>query len=1011
MSVMAESELLKNLNDAQKSAVTHEAGPLLIVAGAGTGKTTVITSKIAWLVMEKGIRPEEILALTFTEKSAAEMEERVDKLLPLGYTDLWISTFHSFADRILKEHALDIGLPDNYKLLSETDQWLLVRRNLNRFNLDYYRPLGNPTKFIHALLKLFSRAKDEEIFPADYLQYAEDLRLNSDSAEFLRTALSEEEIKKLPKAEAKELLAEEILRQQEIADSYHVYQQLLLENNALDFGDLISYVLKLLKTRKNILTKYRSQFKYILVDEFQDVNYAQYELVKLLAAPQNNLTVVGDDDQSIYRFRGASVSNILQFKDDFPESQEILLTDNYRSSQNILDLAYNFIQLNNPDRLEVRLSTGDKKLSKQLVSHSETPGRIEHLFGQTLSDEVELTVNQIINLYNESSDINWSDFAILVRANHSADEFIKALETAQVPYLFLASKGLYRQPIILDLLSWFRCLDDYHEGAAMYRVLNFDLWKLNHGDIVNLNYWAYRKGYSLFEVCRQNAVYGDISPAGRKKLAEIISLMEKHSALVKAGKKPSLIMWEFLNDSGYLKALTAVDSADVRQQLAALNQFYKKIIEFEKEALAPTLKEFMMLMEMELESGNNGSLKPNLEDSGPDTVKVMTIHASKGLEFKYVFIVNLVDKKFPTIGKSDPIELPVKLTKEILPEGDVHLQEERRLFYVAMTRAKTGLFLTSAADYGGARDKKPSRFLVELAEQGNFNLNPQAVASSSRLAEIDAKQQAVKLLKEQDKQAQLSVPQAFSFTQLSLYEKCPYQYRYANILKIPTAGKPHFSFGKSMHATMQKFFILARQRSASGQQDIFGAKAVTQPITWEEVKKIYDDNFIDDWYETRQIRDEYYSKGLESIRNFFDSWQKNPTLAENLELGFTFRIGKNYALRGSIDRIDQEGDGLRIIDYKTGQAKAKLEAEDKEQLLIYQMAAEEVLKQKVNRLTFYYFSGNSELDFLGKPAEIDKLRDKLVTAIDNIKAGEFPPKPNEQACKWCDFREICDFAA
>src|SRR3989344_5627244 len=351
-----ESKLLNGLNKEQIDAVTHKDGPLLIVAGAGTGKTTVITRRIAWLIEQGLAKPNEILALTFTEKAAGEMEERVDKLLPLGYHDLWVSTFHSFAQRILEAHALDIGLPVNFRLMTTTELWMLVRQNFDRFELDYYRPLGNPSRFIHSFIRHFSRAKDELVSPEEYLKYAKDLELDQDSD----IGLSGEE------------RSAEIKRLSEVASAYATYQKLLAETGALDFGDLITYTYQLFKNRPNILSRYQKQFKYLLVDEFQDTNFAQYELVKLLAAPNNNIAVVGDDDQSIYKFRGASVSNILKFKETFPKADQITLTQNYRSRQNLLDLSYKFIQANNPDRLEVKLG-----ISKKLIAVRKGEGTVK----------------------------------------------------------------------------------------------------------------------------------------------------------------------------------------------------------------------------------------------------------------------------------------------------------------------------------------------------------------------------------------------------------------------------------------------------------------------------------------------------------------------------------------------------------------------------------------------------------------------------------------------------------
>src|ERR687887_451775 len=292
---MAADRILDGLNDAQRQAVTHDAGPLLIVAGAGTGKTTVITRRIAWLIAERKVRPEEILALTFTDKAAAEMEERVDTLVPYGYADVEISTFHAFGDRLLREHALEIGLTPDFRVLSRAEQVIFFRDRLFELPLQHYRPLGDPTRHLQALITLISRCKDEDISPEEYLAHAERLGREAASAPDYE--------------EARERAAQ----QRELAATYAKYQELMAQEGSVDFGDQIVLVLRLLRARPYVLGGYQRRFKYILVDEFQDTNHAQFELVKLLATRHGNVAVVGDEDQAIYRFRGAAISNILGF--------------------------------------------------------------------------------------------------------------------------------------------------------------------------------------------------------------------------------------------------------------------------------------------------------------------------------------------------------------------------------------------------------------------------------------------------------------------------------------------------------------------------------------------------------------------------------------------------------------------------------------------------------------------------------------------------------------------------
>jgi len=332
---------MTKLNKEQKEAIVHGKGPLLIIAGAGTGKTTVITERIKYLLLEKKIDPSEVLALTFTEKASYEMQERLDILLPYGYSDLWINTFHSFCDRILRNEVHNMGLDPNYRLITESESVLLLRQNIFDLSLKIFRPLGNPTKFLEALLIHFSRLKDEDIAPEQYKKWAENQK------------------RKKEKRDEEKIIAEQYL---ELASAYKKFEDLKIKQSFFDFSDLISNTLLLFRKRRDILKNYQKQFKFILVDEFQDTNYAQNELAILLAGDDKNITVVADDDQSIYRFRGAAVSNVLQFKKNFPKAKIITLTENFRSTQTILDASYLLIQNNNPNRLEI-VEKIDKKLT------------------------------------------------------------------------------------------------------------------------------------------------------------------------------------------------------------------------------------------------------------------------------------------------------------------------------------------------------------------------------------------------------------------------------------------------------------------------------------------------------------------------------------------------------------------------------------------------------------------------------------------------------------------------
>lgn len=989
MKVQKSQEILAGLNPAQKEAVIFGSGPLLIVAGAGTGKTTVITRRIAYLIDQGLAKPEEILAVTFTEKAAEEMETRVDELLPYGYVDIWISTFHALGQRILKEHSLDIGLPGDFKLLNTTDQWILIRENLDKFSLDYYRPLGNPTKFIQALVQHFSRLKDELISSEEYLEYAENLKLDQGAA--------------LEEKDKGDKEAERIL---EVARAYQVYNRLLLKSNALDFGDLINYTLKLFQSRPSVLAEYQGRFKYILVDEFQDTNYAQYELVKLLAKPQDNLTVTGDDDQSIYKFRGASVSNILEFKKDYPNAHEVFITANYRSQQNILDISYEFIKLNNPERLEVKLGG---KVSKKLKSQVGEKGMIKHLHLLDQEREVAAVTRKIIELKEKDRKLTWNDFAILTRTNELAEIFAAGLKEAGIPYIWAASRGLYKKPIIMDILAYFNLLDNYHESASFYRLLSLPIFKIKTQDLIELNYWASRKGISLYRAASQADLL-NIAEESRGAIKKVLGLIQKHSQIAREGTIHN-VFFAFMEDSGYLKFLAHKDDQETRDNIFYLNQLAKKIKQFETQTTTRArLSDFVRRIEMEQEAGDEGPLDLDLE-AGPEAVKVMTIHKAKGLEFRYVFVAGLVDKRFPSINRRDPIQIPDSLVKEILPGGDVHLQEERRLFYVACTRAKEGLFFTSAQDYGGARRKKLSRFLVESGMEGKTEKEMPKI--SEGIISLTKKKEKVSLAETKA----YKLPRHFSFTQLIAFRKCPLQYKFQFALRIPQKGHYQQSFGQTMHKVMSDLFKLIRRKGDTVQADLFGSNvgarfiAPTSEISWEYLKKIFENAWIDDWYPNEETQEKYRRKGLRELKEFYKLHKNKWPPVRDLEKYFRFKIGEDI-VKGRIDRIDDLGGGeAELIDYKTGSARSQktLEREARDQLLLYQLAAQEVLGLKPARLSFYYFENNEKISFIGTEKGLNNLKTRIQDTIQKIKSSDFSPRPNPYICKYCDFKEICEY--
>src|SRR5215510_1847031 len=514
---MAGERILDGLNDGQREAVVHAAGPLLIVAGAGTGKTTVITRRIAWLIAQRRARPEEILALTFTDKAAAEMEERVDQLVPYGYADVEIATFHAFGDSLLRGHSLEIGLKNDFSVLSRAEQVIFLRDRLFELPLARYHPLGDPTRHLHEIITLVSRCKDENISPEDYAQCAERLRAAAHAPP--------DDTEARDRAEA----------QVELAATYAKHQELMTREGAIYFGDQIVLALRLFLERPHVLNVYQRRFKYILVDEFQDTNYAQFELVKHLAARYRNIAVVGDDDQAIFRFRGASMSNILDFDRTYPDARKVVLQENRRSPQAILDAAYRLIRYNNPDRLEVAQQI-DKRLIARAPDGGFRVGKLpEHLAFDTVSSESDQVAAIIADEHGRGRP--YRDFAILVRANNDADPFQRALSLRAIPRTFSGNAGLYGRPEVRLLIAFLRSVAHPDDSVSVHYLASSDIYSVPIVDLTRCATYADRRHRWLFDVFRAAPdlaeLSAEISEAGHRAIRALVADLTRYMELAR----------------------------------------------------------------------------------------------------------------------------------------------------------------------------------------------------------------------------------------------------------------------------------------------------------------------------------------------------------------------------------------------------------------------------------------------------------------------------------------------
>ena len=632
------SNILENLNDKQYEAVINTDGPCLVIAGAGSGKTKVLTHKIAYLI-EKGIKPWNILAITFTNKAANEMKNRIEALVGDIANEMWIGTFHSICVRILRRTIDRIGFDRSFIIFDTSDQKMLIK--------ECFKELGIEDKILTDKSVQFeiSNAKNEMIEPEEYTRRA--------NGEY---------------------------RKEKIAPIYALYQKKLKENNAIDFDDIINYTIKILIENPDLLEDYTERFKYVLVDEYQDTNKAQFTLVTMLASRYGNITVVGDNDQGIYSFRGADISNILNFEKDFVGTKIIKLEQNYRCTKNILNVANSIIK-NNETKYEKKLWTDNEAGSKPTV-----------FCGDNEYEEANFIVQQINHLKRNEYYKN-SDFAILYRMNSQSRSIEDILRREDIPYKIVGGLKFYERKEIKDLIAYLRLIHNQSDNLSLKRIINEPKRGIGKTSLDNIEKIANVNGMSMYDVIKKsnefelNRVY-----INSREFIEFIDeiVQVKHELSI------SELVQTILKKSGYIKALEEEDSKEAENRLDNLNEFLTVAIEFEEQNAENSLADF-------LEGITLSSDLDNMEESD-DSVTLMTLHSAKGLEYPVVFMVGMEEGIFPGYKSRDDIN---------------EMEEERRLCYVGVTRAKNDLFMTFAKQrtiFGSTSCNPVSRFLKEIPE-------------------------------------------------------------------------------------------------------------------------------------------------------------------------------------------------------------------------------------------------------------------------------------------------------
>jgi len=968
---VAAPAILAGLNERQRDAVTHGEGPMLIVAGAGTGKTRVLTRRIAWLIATKRARPEEILALTFTDKAAAEMESRVDVLVPYGYVGATISTFHAFGDRLLREHGIELGLGRDLRVCTRAEVLVFLRERLFELGLERYLPLGRPDRHLDALLTLFDRARDEDVDPSAYRAFAE--RLATEAGD---------------DPERADRAAAEL----EKAGAYARTMERMRAAGRIDFADQLALALRLLRERPHVRRMLEQRYRHVLVDEFQDTNLVQFELLGLIAGARASVTAVGDDDQSIYRFRGARVANLSAFLARWPGAREVLLTRNYRGRQNLLDAALRLIRHNDPDRLEAQ-----RGYDKRLIADAPGDGALERLEFATASEEADAVAGRIAD--GLAAGRRPGDFAVLARAHEHLAPFALALRARGVPFHEAGTRGLYGRDEVRIGLAMLRSIADPDDSRAAFHLLGSPTFGADPVDLARLSSRAYHRNRSLRQVVEMldPATIGFEPTADTRDAAARFTHLARALGAMAVRRPTADVLYAFVQESGLLATLAADPSPEAEERVRNLAKLFAIVQRIGGLLEHDRVDSFIRHLDLLIAAGDDPAAAE--VEADVDAVRLLTVHNAKGLEFPVVFMVSLVDGRFPARGRPDPMPLPPELSREAPTAGDAAMAEERRLFYVGMTRAREALILTHAHDYGGRTRRKVSPFVVEALGLARVpgaakRLDPrEAIARHAPAAEpapttrgVMSDDQVLKL----------------SSRRIDDYLTCPLKYRYAHEVRVPLASDPRFMYGNAIHHAIQVWY---------------GHRLRGYPIEAEDVVRAFEESWSSEGFLSREHEERRLEQGRAMLRRFVERERRTRVAPLQVEQTFQFRRGANV-IDGRWDRIDERDDGIVVVDFKTAEVPKVEDAHRRaarslkeDQLGLYALAYRETRGVVPVAVELHYVEHGIVGRAAVEPRHLEAATERVDAAAAGIRRGAFTARPEFNVCRWCPYEGFCPHAA